>query len=145
MEDMVSSSLGARVINPQTAAPVRWLLERVQWTRFYPLAMNQFRLPGDKDRRFARNPEMNMPAELVFDTVGLYMVLIGIADERWKISAARNWPASLYAFDHGCTGTGRQAMMRKVGAVSPRPFLLAASLLPHQGEDLSMADKSFWT
>ena len=37
-----------------------------------------------------RNLEMNVPAELVFDTVARYMVLIGIADERWKISAARN-------------------------------------------------------
>lgn len=45
--------------------------------------------------KVGRNLEMNVPAELVFDTVARYMVLIGIADERWKISAARNWPASI--------------------------------------------------
>ncbi|MBN9053511.1 MAG: hypothetical protein J0H80_06985, partial [Rhizobiales bacterium] len=42
LEDMPSSSLGARVMNPQTAAPVRWLLEQAQWTHSPPLATHHF-------------------------------------------------------------------------------------------------------
>jgi hypothetical protein len=30
------------------------------------------------------------------------------------------------AFDHGCTGTGENSDIEKVGAISPRPFLLPA-------------------
>jgi hypothetical protein len=33
---------------------------------------------------------------------------------------------SRYTFDHECTGTGVRAMMRKLGAISPRAFLLTA-------------------
>jgi len=66
---------------------------------------------------------------LAFHAASAYMPFIGIADERWNMSAARNLPQSLSTFDHGCTGTGMSSDVRKVGAVSPRPFLLAAPLV----------------
>ena len=65
---------------------------------------------------------------LAFHAATAYMALIGIADERWNVSAARNLPQSLSAFDHGCTGTGMSSDVRKVGAISPRPFLLVGPL-----------------
>jgi len=66
---------------------------------------------------------------LAFHAASAYMPFIGIADERWNMSAARNLPQSLSTFDHGCTGTGMSSDVRKVGAVSPRPFLLADPLV----------------
>jgi hypothetical protein len=44
--------------------------------------------------------------KLVLNTMAAYMRDIGIADERWNASVARNRRSCFFAFDHGCTGTG---------------------------------------
>ncbi len=63
-------------------------------------------------------------AHLDLNTVGPYITAIGIAGERPITSRMFAVPSSLEPFDHGCTGTSDKATDTKVGAVSPRPFLL---------------------
>ncbi|WP_222308713.1 hypothetical protein, partial [Rhizobium leguminosarum] len=58
-------------------------------------------------------------------TVRAYICTIGVAAER-SMRAFATAEVAYCTFDHGCTGTGLKSDVGKVGAVSPRPFLLSA-------------------
>ncbi len=109
---LVLLSLGQGSKSLSRHAPETWVPRLSQCASAPVMANRQLRSFGDAAIRTLFRPQS--------PTIYRQSALLMSAEMNSPLAIA----ALLQAFDHGCTGIGREAMMRKVGAISPRPFLL---------------------